>query len=132
MIIQYRKACRKLAMGLLALMPSEKDLRQLQKTITAYENDPAHKLYLWKVDQKIIGIVGVQLKNPYELQLQHLSVLPSFRNQGVARKMVNELQKLFPHAALTTSEHTSSFSRNPHLKMTPVEYDDKILTHHIH
>jgi riboflavin biosynthesis RibT protein len=132
MIIQYKKACRKLAMGLLALMPSEKDLRQLQKTITAYENNPAHKLYLWKVDQKIIGVVGIQIKNCSELELQHLSVLPSFRNQGVARKMVNELHKLFPNAVLTTNEHTSSFSRNPRFNMPPVEYDDKIFTHHIH
>ncbi|WP_069188002.1 GNAT family N-acetyltransferase [Bacillus sp. FJAT-27251] len=132
MIIPYKQVCRKLTMGLLALMPSEKDLRQLQKTITLYETDPAHKLYLWKEKQKIIGVIGVCTKNQKEVILQHLSVLPSFRHQGIAGKMVAEVQQLFPQAVLITNEHTSSFNRYHQFSMPLVTSNDKGFTHHMH
>jgi riboflavin biosynthesis RibT protein len=107
MLIRYKNAYKKVAMGLLSYMPSERHLRHLQRTICLYETDAARKLYLWKEDQRIIGVIGVLLLDEYILELQHISVIPSFRKQGIAKTMIKELMDLYPNKILTTNENTA-------------------------
>ncbi|MBT2756993.1 GNAT family N-acetyltransferase [Mesobacillus foraminis] len=127
MLIRYKNAYKKVAMGLLSYMSSERNLKHLQGTICLYETDPSRKLYLWKEDQRIIGVIGLLLVDEYVLELQHISVLPSFRKQGIAKSMIKELMDLYPNKLLTTNEHTAECASHYGL----IRYLDKTSQRHI-
>jgi len=45
MLIRYKKAYEKIAMGLLSFMPNEKDLKKLQQTMKNYESEDNWQLF---------------------------------------------------------------------------------------
>jgi riboflavin biosynthesis RibT protein len=92
MLFRYKKTYEKIAMGLLSFVPSEKDLKKLQQTIKQYEENDDWQLFLWK-EEDIIGIIGVHIEGE-TAELHHISVNPSYRNQGVGRRMVQALKDM--------------------------------------
>ena len=92
MLFRYKKTYEKIAMGLLSFVPSEKDLKKLQQTIKQYEENDDWQLFLWK-EEDIIGILGIHIDGK-TAELCHISVNPSYRNQGVGRRMVQALKEL--------------------------------------
>lgn len=95
MLIKYKSSFEKLAMGLLAYMPDEKNVKKLQQKIKKYEEDPRWQLYLWKEQDDIVGIVGICLLEDETVQLNHISVNPSFREEGIGKKMIAALQNIY-------------------------------------
>jgi len=92
MLIRYKQAYEKIAMGLLSFVPSEKELPSLLNTIKRYEEEEDWQLFLWK-EEDIIGIIGIEIVGDIA-ELRHISVNPSHRNQGVGRRMVKQLQEI--------------------------------------
>lgn len=90
MLYRYKKAFEKIAMGLLSFMPEEKNLKVLQQTIRTYDSEPNWQLYLWKLDEDYIGLVGVE-KLDSEWVVRHITVDPSHRGEGIGRKMLEAL-----------------------------------------
>ncbi|MCM3665351.1 GNAT family N-acetyltransferase [Mesobacillus subterraneus] len=109
MLIRYKKAFEKIAMGLLSFMPNEKDLKKLQQTMRNYETDESWQLFLWKEGEDIIGLLGVNFSEQKVMQLQHISVNPSHRHQGIGKRMVNALQEMFPDWTPAANEETAAF-----------------------
>lgn len=95
MLIKYKSTHEKIAMGLLAYMPEEKNVKKLQQTIKKYEEDERWQLFLWKEDEDIVGIIGISLLDDDTAQLNHVSVNPSFREEGVGRKMLEAIKELY-------------------------------------
>ena len=85
MLIRYKKTFEKIAMGLLSFIPNEKDLKKLQQTIKEYETNDKWHLFLWKENDDIIGIIGAKEQDGQLLEVQHISVNPSHRMQGVGK-----------------------------------------------
>ncbi|WP_349407624.1 GNAT family N-acetyltransferase [Pseudalkalibacillus sp. SCS-8] len=109
MLIRYKRNYEKIAMGLLSFMPNEKEVKKLQQTVKQYETEPDHQLFMWKEDEDIIGIIGLKLDDG-QAELQHLSVNPSHRHQGIGKKMVDAVRKtLKDNYELTANVETSSF-----------------------
>lgn len=94
MLIRYKKNMEKMAMGLLAFMPEEKDVKTLQQTMQEYEENDDWHLYLWR-DESIIGAIGVRIENDLNAVIQHISVNPSHRNSGIGMNMVNEIKRIY-------------------------------------
>jgi riboflavin biosynthesis RibT protein len=94
MLIKYKSSYEKISMGLLAYMPEEKNVKKLQQTIKKYEEDPRWQLYLWK-EEDIVALVGVSLLEDDTVQLNHISVNPSYRDEGIGKKMIAALQELY-------------------------------------
>src|SRR5699024_9953398 len=94
MLIRYNKNLEKIAMGLLSFMQEEKDVKKLQQTIKEYEENLDWHRYLWKQDD-VIGAIGLRTENDINAVIQHISVNPSYRNTGIGKKMVNEVEKLY-------------------------------------
>ncbi|WP_243386457.1 GNAT family N-acetyltransferase [Bacillus kexueae] len=94
MLVRYKKAFEKIAMGLLSFMPNEKDLKKLQQTIQTYETDERWQLFLWK-DDDIIGVIGVELVDDQKIEIHHLCVNPSHRHQGIGKEMVNAIRDIY-------------------------------------
>lgn len=108
MLIRYKKAFEKIAMGLLSFMPNEKDLKKLQQTVKQYESDDSWQLLLWK-EEDITGLLGIQFVNDGSLQIQHISVNPSHRHQGIGKRMVCALQELYPDKLIVPNAETAGF-----------------------
>lgn len=109
MLIRYKKSFEKIAMGLLSFMPSEKDLKKLLQTMKQYETEEELQLFLWKQQEDIIGLIGVLFIDDVNMEIQHISVNPSHRHQGIGTEMVKALRELFPTKRITPSENTASF-----------------------
>lgn len=90
MLVRYKKSLEKIAMGLLSFMPQEKDVKHLMETMQSYEQEDNWQLYLWKHDEEYIGIVGVVIKDSVAT-IQHITVVPSYRGEGIGKKMLEEL-----------------------------------------
>lgn len=110
MLIRYKKNLEKIAMGLLSFMPTVKDVKTLQDIIKQYETDPNWHLYLWKDDDDMIGVIGLKV-NEEEKQaiIQHLSVSPSHRNQGVGKLLISEIHQQYDQYQLCAEEVIDGF-----------------------
>lgn len=95
MLIRYKKQYEKIAMGLLSFMPDEKDVKILLETMKQYETNSDWHLYLWRSDDNIIGAIGLRTENEINVVIQHISVNPAYRNLGVAKQMIGEVNKLY-------------------------------------
>ncbi|MBB6444755.1 GNAT family N-acetyltransferase [Bacillus benzoevorans] len=109
MLIRYKKTFEKIAMGLLSFMPSEKDLKRLLQTIKQYETEEKWQLFLWKVDEDIIGLLGGVWVDNQTFQIQHISVNPSHRQLGVGKNMVKACKELFPENEVTANDTIKAF-----------------------
>lgn len=107
MLIRYKKAYEKIAMGLLSFMPNQKDLKKLQQTIKQYETDEHWQLYLWK-DEDITGLIGVVIDDD-KIAVQHISVNPSHRSQGIGKHMLRSLQQMYENKKIVPNEDTAAF-----------------------
>jgi len=106
MLIRYKKAFEKIAMGLLSFMPNEKDIKKLKETIHSYENDNNWVLYLWKKNDEYVGIVGLVTHSDNIATIQHVSVVPSYRGEGVAKEMLQEVAELGQYESVLATEET--------------------------
>lgn len=109
MLIRYKKAFEKIAMGLLSFMPNEKDLKKLQQTMKQYETEEGRQLFLWREEEDIIGLIGVLAVNEHKIEIQHISVNPSHRHQGIGKSMVKALKDFYPDKELIPNENTAAF-----------------------
>ncbi|HBT73243.1 MAG TPA: N-acetyltransferase [Lysinibacillus sp.] len=108
MLIRYKKALEKIAMGLLSFMPNEKDVKKLTETIHSYENDDNWVLYLWKKNDEYVGIVGLVIDEHNTATIQHVSVIPSYRGEGVATEMLQEVAELGQYESVRATDATRS------------------------
>jgi riboflavin biosynthesis RibT protein len=109
MLIRYKKTFEKIAMGLLSFMPNEKDLKKLQQSMKNYEMDESWQLFLWKDEDDIIGLIGITFHNGESYEIQHISVNPSHRNQGIGKKMVHAIKEIYPTKSMLTNNLTEAF-----------------------
>ncbi|WRP05131.1 GNAT family N-acetyltransferase [Rossellomorea aquimaris] len=107
MLIRYKKAFEKIAMGLLSFMPNEKDLKKLQQTMKQYETEDNWQLFLWK-EEDIVGLIGV-FKTDSTLEIQHISVNPSHRHEGIGKSMVKHLKDMHSEHEVKPNSETASF-----------------------
>ena len=108
MLIRYKKSLEKIAMGLLSFMPQEKDVKRLMETIQTYEQVDNWNLFLWKKDEEYIGIIGI-LDEDHVATIQHITVIPSYRGEGIAIKMLKELQKTGQYKEIKANQETVPF-----------------------
>jgi riboflavin biosynthesis RibT protein len=109
MLVRYKKSFEKIAMGLLSFMPIEKDVKRLMETMSKYEQEDRWHLFLWKKDEEYIGIVGISVEANIAT-IQHITVIPSHRGEGIAMAMLRELSKQYD--TLQASETTEPFIKN--------------------
>lgn len=109
MLTRYKKMFKKIAMGLLSFIPNEKDLQKLQMTMHQYESEQDRQLFLWKEEEQIIGLIGFSFVDKHLIKIQHISVNPSHRGQGIGKRMVKTLKELYPDTPCIPDENTVAF-----------------------
>ena len=108
MLYRYKKAYEKISMGLLSFMPQEKDVKKLLETIQQYESNPDWHLFVWKKGEDVVGIIGIRMENNTAI-LQHISVNPSHRGEGIAKKMIQSLPAQLQNAQIIPAEQVQAF-----------------------
>lgn len=108
MLIRYKKSYEKIAMGLLSYMPDDRNVKALQESIHMYETDDNWHLYLWKEDETIVGLLGMEMEEDC-YTIHHLSVNPSYRDEGIGKEMVLKLQELFQDKECKSTSETEAF-----------------------
>jgi len=101
---------KKIAMGLLSYMPNEKDLKHVQQTMQSYEELENWHLYFWKHETDFIGVIGVK-EVDQTIVVQHLALNPSYRNQGIGKEILKNIQQLYPDKVIVPTEATGKFIR---------------------
>lgn len=124
MLIRYKKSFEKIAMGLLSFMPSEKELKKLQSTMKQYESSDEWNLFLWKEEEDIIGLIGISFLGEDAIEVQHISVNPSHRHQGIGKSMVKALKEMYPNKAFQATEATTEFIDKCELNKPDTEGSD--------
>ncbi|TGA98160.1 GNAT family N-acetyltransferase [Sporolactobacillus shoreae] len=94
MLIRYKKNYEKIAMGLLSYVPSEKEIKMLLQTVRKYEEEESWQLFLWKDGEDILGVIGIHMEDPGKATVEHISVNPSYRAEGIGKKMLLALQPI--------------------------------------
>ncbi len=107
MLIRYKKALEKIAMGLLSFMPDGKDIKKLQLTMKEYENNSNWQLFFWK-QEDVVGLIGVAL-NENAVEIQHISVNPSHRHEGIGNQMIQAIRDFYSEHTIIANEDTQSF-----------------------
>ncbi|MDN7228096.1 GNAT family N-acetyltransferase [Planococcus sp. N064] len=108
MLIRYKKSCEKIAMGLLSFMPLERNIKKLRQTMQDYEENPACQLFMWKKGEDFIGMIGVQTNGPV-FTVRHISVMPSYRGEGVGQTMLEKIQEQMEPLEMHALEETRPF-----------------------
>lgn len=97
-------------MGFLSYIPGEKMVRKLQETIQQYLNDKDWQLFLYKEMEDYIGLIGIELDDDNRTYtIQHISVNPSFRGEGIGYEMVKEVKSIYPEHECQSTEFTEQF-----------------------
>lgn len=109
MLLDYKNDYEKISMGLLSFVPDLKDVSRLQNEMDWYQSKENYKLYLWKSEetQDIIAVIGVEIGNDMTL-VRHISINPSFRNEGISYKILEALEKRLPQRKVMGTLETAS------------------------
>lgn len=108
MLVRYKKSCEKIAMGLLSLMPQQKNLKALQQTMVRYGEDPEWQLYLLKMGEQYVGLIGIEVKEHF-FTVHHIAVLPSFRGEGLGHVIAEKIQIIMQHREMRATEESELF-----------------------
>ena len=113
MLVKYKPVYKKIAMGLISYMPNAKEIKILQETIERYETDDAWQLFLWK-EEDIVGVAGVHILDEQRAELCHLSVNPSFRDEGIGKTILAAIREKIGMELLPTKDTESFFKACEH------------------
>ncbi|WP_394121242.1 GNAT family N-acetyltransferase [Planococcus donghaensis] len=109
MLSRYKRPHEKIAMGLLSFMPKERNVKQLKKTMELYNERPDWQLFLWKADDDYVGAIGIHIEDDDSFTVQHISVIPSFRGEGIGHRMVERVERQMAGRKAKATEETKPF-----------------------
>lgn len=95
MLVKYKQSYEKTAMGLLAFSCSDKSPLALLDLVRSYEDDPAKFLYLWRVGEDFVGIIGMEQQET-TMNIHHIALSPSFRGEKRSYELLDETRNLLP------------------------------------
>lgn len=108
MFIEYDEDYKKITMGLLSYIADLKEPARLEEELEWYAAKDSRQLFLWKSEEtdNLIGVVGVEVNDL--LLLRHLSINPSYRNEGLSYKILDALQERFSEKNIASTLETAS------------------------
>ena len=109
MLIQFNSDYEQISMGLLSFIEDFKDPARLQEEIERYKISEERDLFLWQSEEtgNLIGLIGIEKENDYIL-LRHISIDPSFRNEGISYRMLEALNERYPNNNIVSTLETAS------------------------
>lgn len=124
MLINSKNKNDKIVRGLLSYTVDETvSALEQQQLLEMYQSQPEFDIFLYKEKESdnYIGIVIIERIQEVEyatmsIIIHRMSVLPSFRNEGVGYQMYCELRQMYPTASFQGSIIMSEFVKNWSIK----------------
>jgi len=109
MLVQYNDDYEKIVMGLLSYIDDLKETSRVTEEVELYETNENRELYLWQSQEteNLIGVAGVEIEEDLVL-LRHISIDPSFRNEGLTYKILDALDEKYPERKIVSTLETAS------------------------
>lgn len=108
MLVKFKSDFEKIAMGLLSYFEDLKSTARLKEEIELYKNEDNRELYLWrsKETDDFCGVIGIEINEDDLILVRHISVNPSYRNEGIAGKMIDSIAEKFEVTSLMSTLET--------------------------
>ncbi len=130
MLLDYKNNYEKITMGLLSFIPDFKDVTRLKFELDWYQQEENRKLFLWRGEetQDMIAVIGVETGDELIL-LRHISINPSFRNEGISYKILEALERQYPEqkiiGTLETAQLIVKWEQEKNKNLSLISTDDK-------
>lgn len=86
---------------LLAFSIGFPDTTKVEQRLARYRHEPNWYLLGYEANHRLVGSIGLKLIAPGEAVMQHIAVIPAYRNQGIGRRMVRQVWVRFGLHRLT-------------------------------
>lgn len=112
MLIQYNEDYKKIVMGLLSYVPDLKDPARIEEELEWYMAEDNRQIFLWRSEEtgNLIGLAGIEVDDL--VLLRHISIDPSYRNEGISYEMLDALQVRFNDKNIVSTLETASIISN--------------------
>lgn len=109
MLVSFNSDYEKITMGLFSYISDLKDPSRLEEELNWYNAQNNRQIYLWQSEEtkNLIGLIGVEEEEDIVL-LRHIAVDPSFRNEGLTYRMLDELQKKYDSKNIVATLDTAT------------------------
>lgn len=102
MLTKAKDGHNKIVMGLMAYSPEIETTQQVMDELEVFHTNEDWGIYLWK-DEKadtFIGLIGVEEGDNLVL-VRYITLSPSYRNEGISKKMLEALSQFYPDTPIT-------------------------------
>lgn len=109
MLIDYKADYQKITMGLLSYVPDLKETTRLMKELDWYQQEENRRLFLWRSQETndFAAVLGIEVEKEFIL-VRHISVNPSYREEGLAHRILDVLSAKFAPRHLVGTIETGS------------------------
>lgn len=109
MLIKYKPDYQKITMGLLSYVPDLKETSRLTNEMNWYSQEDNRQIFLWKSQETgdLAGVIGVEEEEEITL-LRHIAINPSYRDEGMAYRMLDALDKISSPKKIVGTLETAS------------------------
>lgn len=117
MLIPYNNDFEKIVMGFMSYIPDLKEPTRIEEELEWYKAKENRKIYLWQnaENRNLIGFVGVEEEDELVL-LRHIAIDPSFRNEGLAYQILENVKEHYPNdnivGTIETANIVSKWQKN--------------------
>jgi len=109
MLVSYNGDYEKITMGFLSYISDLKEPSRIEEELNWYNSQENRRIYLWQSEEtgNLIGFIGVEEDEDLIL-VRHIAVDPSFRNEGLTYKILDELEKKYDTKKIIATLETAT------------------------
>ena len=107
MLVPFKSDYEKITMGLLSYIPDLKETTHLTNELDWYKQEDRRHLYLWKSEETedMCGVIGLEEEENLII-LRHISVNPSYRQEGISYEMIEAISEKFENKSIVGTIET--------------------------
>lgn len=109
MLVSYNNDYEKITMGFLSYISDLKEPARIEEELKWYNSQDNRQIFLWQSEEtgNLIGFIGVEEDDELVL-VRHIAVDPSFRNEGLTYKILDELEKKYSENKIVATLETAT------------------------
>lgn len=109
MLVSYNGDYEKITMGFLSYISDLKEPSRIEEELNWYNSQENRRIYLWQSEEtgNLIGFIGVEEDEDLIL-VRHIAIDPSFRNEGLTYKILDELEKKYDTKKIIATLETAT------------------------
>lgn len=109
MLVSYNNDYEKITMGFLSYISDLKEPARIEEELNWYTSQEDRQIFLWQSEEtgNLIGFVGVEEDEELVL-VRHIAVDPSFRNEGLTYRILDEIEKRYNESKVVATLETAT------------------------